>query len=77
MDKKDEKEKPIKKPLYLNTQFQKSLKDLFAGKSLFTTNTSSLPAIDPKEPGAYEKLRQRNIDEREKLLRDLNISQLK
>ena len=36
-----------------------------------------LPTIDPKEPGAYEKLRQRNIAEREKLFRDLKISQLK
>ena len=36
-----------------------------------------LPAIDPKDPRAYEKLRQRNIAEREKLFRDLKISQLR
>ena len=33
--------------------------------------------IDPKEPGAYEKIRQRNIKEREKLFLELKISQLK
>ena len=33
--------------------------------------------IDPKEPGAYEKIRQRNIDERERLFKDLKISQMK
>ena len=37
---------------------------------------SDEPAIDPKDPKAYEKLRQRNIAEREKLFRDLKISQL-
>ena len=33
--------------------------------------------IDPKEPGAYEKIRQKNIAEREKLFHDLKISQMK
>ena len=33
--------------------------------------------IDPKEPGAYEKIRQRNIEERERLFQDLKISQMK
>ena len=33
--------------------------------------------IDPKEPGAYEKIRQRNIAEREKRFCDLKISQMK
>ena len=37
----------------------------------------SHPIIDPKEPGAYEKIRQRNIAELEKLFRDLKISQMK
>ena len=33
--------------------------------------------IDPKEPGAYEKIREWNIAGREKLFRDLKISQMK
>ena len=33
--------------------------------------------IDPKEPGAYEKIRERNIAEREKLFQELKISQMK
>ena len=33
--------------------------------------------IDPKEPGAYEKIRQKNIAEREKLFQELKISQMK
>merc|ERR1712080_802371 len=33
--------------------------------------------IDPNDPRAYEKLRRRNIAEREKLFRDLKISQMK
>ena len=33
--------------------------------------------IDPKESGAYEKIRQRNIDEWERLFKDLKISQMK
>ena len=37
----------------------------------------TLPTIDPKEPGAYEMIRQKNIAEREKLFRDLKISQMK
>ena len=46
--------------------------------SFFNRNSlQKQPTIDPKEPGAYEKIRERNIAEREKLFRDLKISEMK
>ena len=40
-------------------------------------NLQKHPTINPEEPGAFEKICQRNINERNHLLRDLNISKIK
>ena len=67
-------------PIYVSTSFRDLSSHSESSRNGIvepnTTSNASIETIDPEEPGAYEKIRQRNIEERKKKFEEFKLANL-